>query len=58
MNWKDKLTDADNASVTGYETERSNAVLDWMNGKISMTEARAIVARCNKAIQRIAEGVA
>ena len=58
MNWKDRLTDADNASVTGYEHERSEAVLDWMNGKISMNEARAIVARCNHEIARIAEGAA
>ena len=56
MNWKERLTDADNASVTNYENERSAAVMDWLNGKISMTEARAIVAKCNKAIQKIAEG--
>ncbi len=58
MNWKDKLTDAENASVKGYENERSAAVMDWLNGKISMTEARAIVARCNHEIARIAEGAA
>ena len=56
MNWKERLTDAENATVTGYENERSAAVMDWLNGKISMTEARAIVSKCNKAIQRIAEG--
>ena len=58
MNWKDKLTDAENATVAGYEHERSAAVMDWLNGKISMTEARAIVARCNSEIARIAEGAA
>ena len=58
MNWKERLTDADNASVTNYEHERSAAVMDWLNGKISMTEARAIVARCNHEIARIAEGAA
>ena len=58
MNWKDKLNDADNATVTGYEHERSAAVIDWLNGRISMNEARAIVARCNSEIARIAEGAA
>ena len=58
MNWKERLTDADNESVTEYEHERSAAVMDWLNGKVSMTEARAIVARCNKEIQKIAEGAA
>lgn len=56
MNWKERLNDSDNASVTNYEHERSAAVMDWLNGKISMTEAREIVAKCNKAIQKIAEG--
>ena len=56
MNWKERLNEADNASVTSYEHERSAAVMDWLNGKISMTEARAIVSKCNKAIQKIAEG--
>ena len=56
MNWKERLTDADNATVTNYEHERSAAVMDWLNGKISMTEARAIVEKCNRAIQKIAEG--
>ena len=56
MNWKEQLTESQNASVTGYEHERSAAVMDWLNGKISMTEARAIVAKCNKAIQEIVEG--
>ena len=58
MNWKERLNDADNASVTNYEHERSAAVMDWLNGKVSMTEARAIVARCNVEIARIAEGAA
>ena len=58
MNWKERLNDADNASVTNYEHERSAAVMDWLNGKISMTEARAIVARCNHEIARIAGGAA
>ena len=58
MNWKDKLTESQNASVKGYENERSAAVMDWLNGKISMNEARAIVARCNHEIARIAEGAA
>ena len=58
MNWKDKLTESQNASVKGYENERSAAVMDWLNGKISMNEARAIVARCNVEIARIAEGAA
>ena len=58
MNWKDKLTENQNATVTGYEHERSAAVMDWLNGKISITEARAIVARCNNEIARIAEGSA
>ena len=58
MNWKDKLPASQNASVTGYEHERSAAVMDWLNGKISMNEAREIVARCNHEIARIAEGAA
>jgi hypothetical protein len=58
VNWKDKLTESQNETVTGYEHERSAAVMDWLNGKISMTEARAIVARCNSEIARIAEGAA
>ena len=58
MNWKDKLTESQHASVKGYENERSAAVMDWLNGKISMNEARAIVARCNHEIARIAEGAA
>ena len=56
MNWKDKLTESQNETVTGYEHERSAAVMDWLNGKISMTEARAIVARCNHETARIAAG--
>jgi len=58
MNWKERLTDSENESVKGFENERSAAVMDWLNGKISMTEARAIVARCNHEIARIAEGMA
>jgi hypothetical protein len=58
VNWKERLTESQNETVTGYEHERSAAVMDWLNGKISMTEARAIVARCNSEIARIAEGVA
>jgi hypothetical protein len=58
MNWKERLTESQNASVKGYENERSAAVMAWLNGKISMTEARAIVARCNHEIARIAEGAA
>lgn len=58
MNWKERLTESQNATVKGYENERSAAVMDWLNGKISMTEARAIVARCNSEIARIAEGAA
>jgi len=58
MNWKERLTESQNETVTGYEHERSAAVMDWLNGKISMTEARAIVAKCNREIARIAEGVA
>ena len=58
MNWKERLDEAENASVTNYEHERSAAVMDWLNGRISMTEARAIVARCNHEIARIAEGAA
>ena len=58
MNWKERLTDADNESVKNYEHERSAAVMDWLNGKVSMTEARAIVAKCNHEIARIAEGAA
>ena len=57
MKWTEKLNKADYATVTGYEHERSAAVVDWQNGKISMDEARAIVARCNSEIARIAEGV-
>lgn len=56
MNWKDKLTESQNASVKGYENERSAAVMDWLNGKISMNEARSIVARCNHEIAMIAGG--
>ena len=58
MKWIDKLDRDDYATVKGFELERSEAVMDWMNGKISMTEARAIVARCNREIARIAEGAA
>jgi len=58
MNWKERLTESQNETVTVYEHERSAAVMDWLNGKISMNEARAIVARCNHEIARIAEGAA
>ena len=58
MNWKERLTDAENATVKGYEHERSAAIMDWLNGKISMSEARAIVARCNHEIAKIAGGAA
>ena len=58
MNWKERLDESENASVTNFEHERSAAVMDWLNGKISMAEARAIVAKCNNAIQQIAEGAA
>ena len=58
MNWKDKLTESQNETVTGYEYERSAAVMEWLNGTISMTEARASVARCNNEIARRAEGAA
>ena len=58
MNWKERLTESQNKSVKGYENERSAAVMDWLNGKMSMTEAREIVARCNHEIARIAEGAA
>ena len=56
MNWHDNLSEADNKAVTNYEVERSNALVDWAHGRISMSEAREIVAKCNKAIQKIAEG--
>ena len=55
MNWHENLSEADNKAVTNYEVERSNALVDWAHGRISMAEAREIVAKCNKAIQRIAE---
>ena len=58
MKWFDKLEKGLRDRVRRLENERSAAVMDWLNGKISMTEARAIVGRCNHEIARIAEGAA
>ena len=38
--------------------ERAAALRDWKDGDKSLDEARAIVARCNHEIARIAEGAA
>lgn len=58
MKWTDKLNDDEKKTVRRLEYRRNKAVVDWQNGKISMSEARAIVARCNSEIARIAEGAA
>lgn len=58
MKWTDKLNDNEKKTVHQLEYRRNKAVVDWQNGKISMNEARAIVARCNHEIARIAEGAA
>ena len=58
MKWTDKLNDNEKKTVRRLEYRRNKAVVDWQNGKISMNEARAIVARCNSEIARIAEGAA
>lgn len=58
MKWTDRLNDTEKKTVRRLEYRRNKAVVDWQNGKISMNEARAIVARCNHEIARIAEGVA
>ena len=58
MNWIDKLDEKLRERVKRLENERGQALADWVNKRISMAEARAIVARCNHEIARIAEGVA
>ena len=58
MKWTDRLNDNEKKTVHHLEYWRNKAVVDWQNGKISMNEARAIVARCNSEIARIAEGAA
>ena len=58
MKWTDRLNDAEKKTVRRLERQRSKAVVDWQHGKISMNEARAIVARCNSEIARIAGGAA
>ena len=55
MNWIDKLDEKLRERVTRLERQRGQALADWVNKRISMSEARAIVAKCNKAIPRIAE---
>ena len=56
MNWIDKLDEKLRERVTRLERQRGQALADWVNKRISMSEARAIVARCNHEIARIAEG--
>lgn len=58
MKWTDRLNDNEKKTVRRLEYRRNKAVVDWQEGKISMNEARAIVARCNSEIARIAEGAA
>ena len=58
MKWTDRLNDNEKKTVHQLEYRRNKAVADWQEGKISMNEARAIVARCNHEIARIAEGAA
>ena len=58
MKWTDRLNDTDKKTVRRLERQRNKAVVDWQNSRISMDEARAIVARCNHEIARIAEGAA
>jgi hypothetical protein len=58
VKWTDRLNDTEKKTVRRLERQRNKAVVDWQNGKISMNEARAIVARCNHEIARIAEGAA
>ena len=58
MKWTDRLNDTEKKTARRLERQRNKAVVDWQNGKISMNEARAIVARCNHEIARIAEGAA
>ena len=57
MKWTDKLNDNEKKTVRRLEYRRNKAVVDWQNGKISMNEARAIVARCNSEIAQIADEV-
>lgn len=56
MKWTDRLNDTEKETVLQLEYKRNKAVVDWQEGKISMKAARAIVARCNHEIARIAEG--
>ena len=57
MKWTDRLNDNEKKTVRRLEYRRNKAVVDWQNGKISMNEARAIVARCNSEIAQIADEV-
>jgi len=57
MKWTDRLNDTEKKTVRRLERQRNKAVVDWQNGKISMNEARAIVARCNSEIAQIADEV-
>lgn len=45
-------------TIYALQRERSSAILQWFDGEMSKQEARAIVARCNNEIARIAEGAA
>ena len=58
MNWIDKLDKKLRERVTRLERQRGQALADWIDCRISMDEARAIVAKCNVEIAKIAEGAA
>ena len=52
------LSQAKRKTIYELQRERSSAILQWFDGEMSKKEARAIVARCNIEIARIAEGAA
>ena len=56
--WIDRLTPEQWREVNILQNERAAAVYKCDAGKITTDEARAIVARCNHEIARIAEGAA
>lgn len=58
MDWVNRLTADQWREVNILQNERAAAVYKCDTGKITADEARAIVARCNHEIARIAEGAA
>ena len=49
------LSQAKRKIIYELQSERSSAILQWFDGEISKQKVRAIVARCNHEIARIAE---